>query len=333
MQLKKHRPFILLSIVLLILIAIAVVRDHKRKTQLQEVKLAELPAGGDFKVQTNRGEFDSSQWRGKKVFLYFGFLNCPHICPLTRSNLQNMLKLLPEGERANAAVVFVSIDPKRDSLAELTKSFKSAPPNFYAGTGSDEQLKEITKKFGAGFSVTMTDGVPFVEHSSLIYVLNAKGEWAHALQYDSTPQELVAAFNNADTVGPVNKRFMQVRAPKLLGKNNSCDAGTEKCEVVVDGNKFTLKLSPSPVKTQAPLVIEAGTDSKTYTPKALDFEGTNLNMGYIRPSLEKSEGDLFKGSITLPVCELEKMKWKATLILTDSDGAEYAILFHFNTDK
>ncbi len=329
----KHGPFILLTITLIICIATYFFRRQNQPSPKPLISMAAAPAGGNVKIQTNRGEFDSEKWRGKKVFLYFGFLNCPHICPLTRLNLQRMLSLLPENERRNTAVVFISIDPERDTPAALAKNFKSTPENFFAGTASVTELREITKSFGAAFSVTKIDGTPYVEHSSLIYVINSKGEWAHALQYDSTPQDLVAAFNNADTVGPVNKRFLQVKAPQLLGKNSQCDAGLENCEITVDGNKFQLRISPSPIKTQVPLVIDVFTDSKNYVPHAIDFEGTNLNMGYIRPQTEKTSEGRFQAKVNLPICELEKMKWKATLLLTDDVGNEYALLFHFNTVK
>ncbi len=78
--------------------------------------------------------------RGKVVLLFFGFTNCPDICPAHLSNLGAVLKRVPDAVAREVAVVFVTVDPVRDSLPVLAAYVRGFHPAFIGLTGSDSVL-------------------------------------------------------------------------------------------------------------------------------------------------------------------------------------------------
>lgn len=83
---------------------------------------------------------------GKPTLWFFGFTHCPDICPTTLGALTNWLNQLgPDAAKLN--VVFVSIDPARDTPANLKQYVTSFHPHITAATGTEEQLQSMTKQF------------------------------------------------------------------------------------------------------------------------------------------------------------------------------------------
>ena len=80
---------------------------------------AALPAGGDFILQSADGPVALKDFRGKLVLLYFGYTYCPDICPTSLTATAEGLRQLKPEELARVAMIFVSVDPKRDMLPRL----------------------------------------------------------------------------------------------------------------------------------------------------------------------------------------------------------------------
>ena len=78
-----------------------------------------LPEGGDFTLQSANGPVSLKDFRGKEVLVYFGYTYCPDICPTSLAATAEGLKQLTPEELARVAMIFVSVDPKRDTPARL----------------------------------------------------------------------------------------------------------------------------------------------------------------------------------------------------------------------
>jgi len=117
----------------------------------------------------------AADFKGKVVVLYFGYTYCPDACPTTLLNLSEMLKAL--GPRADdVRVLFVTVDPGRDTLDVLKEYTGSFAPQVVGLRGTPDQLAALAKRYRVSYSVERTPGGVAVTHSSAIYVFDRDGE-------------------------------------------------------------------------------------------------------------------------------------------------------------
>jgi len=115
-------------------------------------------------------------FRGKLVLLYFGYTNCPDVCPLTLHNIALILHRLGK-EAAGVQPLFVTVDPHRDTLAVLRRYTHLFSPEIVGLRGTADQLAALARSYHIGYSVSpATASHPYeVTHSSAIYVFDARG--------------------------------------------------------------------------------------------------------------------------------------------------------------
>lgn len=114
--------------------------------------------------------------RGKTVLLYFGYTHCPDVCPATLAKLAQALARLGPAAAA-VRVLFVSVDPKRDSGQALGRYASYFGPQVMGLTGTDDQLTALTKRYRVAFRRDAPDarGDYAVYHSSAVFVFDQDG--------------------------------------------------------------------------------------------------------------------------------------------------------------
>jgi len=119
----------------------------------------------------------AADYRGKIVLLYFGYTFCPDVCPTTLLNLTTMLKGMGK-QAADVRVLFVTVDPNRDTLAALKQYTEAFAPQVVGLRGTPGQLANLAKRYRVAYSVTPATGdQPYsVTHSSAIYVFDQSGK-------------------------------------------------------------------------------------------------------------------------------------------------------------
>lgn len=137
-----------------------------------------LPALSFAMTRASDGkEISAADYNGKIVLLYFGYTFCPDVCPATLLNLTEVLKEL--GPLAdNVRVLFVTVDPNRDTLDVLKQYTNAFAPQTVGLRGTEDQIAELAKRCRVAFSVEVaTKSHPYeVTHSSAIYVFDRRGE-------------------------------------------------------------------------------------------------------------------------------------------------------------
>ncbi|WP_220432554.1 SCO family protein [Saccharospirillum alexandrii] len=115
---------------------------------------------------------------GKATLMFFGFTNCPDICPGTLQGLASAIEALPEERQDEVQVLFVSVDPSRDTPDRLKAYTDFFGPQVTGLTGTDDQLSALVKRMRAtyGYGEADENGNYAVSHSSAIYGFNADGE-------------------------------------------------------------------------------------------------------------------------------------------------------------
>jgi protein SCO1/2 len=122
--------------------------------------------------------FGGADLRGHWSLLFFGYTNCPDFCPTTLTTLAAMQKRLRDSRSAVLPqVIFVSVDAKRDTPAQLARYIPNFDPDFIGLTGADQpSVEAVAKKLGVSVSILPTaDGNYAVDHSAAVLVLNPDG--------------------------------------------------------------------------------------------------------------------------------------------------------------
>lgn len=129
--------------------------------------------------------------KGKVVMLYFGFVQCPDVCPtaLTRAAVV-MERLGPQA--ADLQVIFVTVDPERDTPELLREYMKAFHPDFLALTGSAEQIAQTAKDFRAFYKKVPTGSSYTMDHTALSYLFDRQGRIRVALRHEQTADDYTA---------------------------------------------------------------------------------------------------------------------------------------------
>lgn len=132
----------------------------------------------DFHLTDDHGKAVSAQdYRGKTVLLYFGYTHCPDVCPLTLAQLHVVMQRL--GPLADGArILFVSVDPARDTPDVMHAYVNAFDPRAIGLTGSAGDIESLSKRYRSAFTrePDRADGQYEVSHSSAIYVFDAQGK-------------------------------------------------------------------------------------------------------------------------------------------------------------
>ena len=139
---------------------------------------------------SNGSELKLTRYRGKVVLMAFGFTHCAEVCPVTLATLAQVRKKL--GAEANELqVVYVTVDPERDSAERMRTYLADFDRSFIGGTGAPEQLAAVRKDYGiAARKVPMTGGYA-IDHSSSVYLIDRGGKLRALMPYGHNADDYV----------------------------------------------------------------------------------------------------------------------------------------------
>jgi protein SCO1/2 len=147
-----------------------------------------------FSLPDSQGKMRTlSEFQGKAVLVFFGYTQCPDVCPGTLGDLVKTKKLL--GALANQfQVVFISLDPERDTPEILNLYLASFDPGFVALRGSEEQTAAVAKDFKVFYSKVpgRTPGNYSIDHSAGMYLFDRQGRLRVFERHGTTPEVLAA---------------------------------------------------------------------------------------------------------------------------------------------
>lgn len=128
-----------------------------------------------FELTSHKGEKKTTKdFKGKVVAIFFGFASCPDICPTTMFELKKIKAELGKNSE-QLEVLFVSLDPDRDTPELLSKFIPSFDSSFLGLTGNEEAIKKITQQFKVYRKKVIQGASYTIDHSSGIYLLDKDG--------------------------------------------------------------------------------------------------------------------------------------------------------------
>lgn len=142
------------------------------------VTLRGKPAA-DFTLTDQHGTpFRLDAQRGRVVILFFGYTHCPDVCPATMAQLARVEHVLPAADRARVQVVFVTVDPDRDTPAVMKRYVSLFDPSFVGLTGTEAQLDPVFDAYHVWHQRipgTKASGY-LMAHSGSVYLIDPAGE-------------------------------------------------------------------------------------------------------------------------------------------------------------
>jgi protein SCO1/2 len=152
------------------------------KSELSAIDVTGAEYGKDFRLQDTSGQWRTlADYRGKVVMLFFGFTQCPDVCPAAMMQAVEVLKLLGD-DAGKVQVLFVSLDPERDTPEILRAYIQNFHPSFQALRGDVELTRTMAEAFKVFYRKAPFAGSYTIEHTALVYLYDTQGQLRRALR-------------------------------------------------------------------------------------------------------------------------------------------------------
>ena len=151
-------------------------------------------------VDQAQAPFGPARLRGHWTFLFFGFVNCPDVCPTTLAMLADVRTRIANGPAgAVPQVVLVSVDPGRDSPSVLAQYVAHFDPSFTGVTGDPGAIETLTRALGVAVVVGApdADGSYAVDHTAAIFLVDPEGR-------------VTALFNTPHEAGTIERDYLNI---------------------------------------------------------------------------------------------------------------------------
>jgi len=152
-----------------------------------------LPAPEIELTQGNGSSFRLSEMRGKVVLLYFGYTFCPDVCPTTLSDLRRVVADMGK-DASRVQVVFVTVDPERDTLEKMKDYVSMFDPTFIGLSGSFDELQKVWNDYGIYREETEFPNSAsgyLVNHTARVYLIDQDGNLHISYSYNTPPDDIV----------------------------------------------------------------------------------------------------------------------------------------------
>ncbi|MGB1216162.1 MAG: SCO family protein [Pikeienuella sp.] len=152
----------------------------------------------EFKL-TNQDDnpVDPTTLLGAPSMVFFGFTNCPDVCPTTLADITGWLEDLA-GDAAGMNVVFITVDPERDTVAAMAKYISYFHPAIQGWTGSPKQTARAAAAFRAKYEkVQIGEDDYSMNHTSSVFLFNANGRFTTAIDYHEPREFAVPKIRRA----------------------------------------------------------------------------------------------------------------------------------------
>lgn len=164
---------------------------------LQANQPREVTIGGPFSLIDQDGRaFTDSNLKGKPTLLYFGYTFCPDVCPTSLLQMENAAEDLGADGPKGVNLVFITVDPERDTPKLMKGYVGNFGPTFKGLTGTPDQVAAAAHAYRVYYQkVPSKDGGPYLmDHSSIIYLLDRRGRFVNHFGHDTSAEAMAKAL-------------------------------------------------------------------------------------------------------------------------------------------
>ena len=137
-----------------------------------------------------------ADFKGQVVMLYFGFVQCPDVCPTALTRASQVMQQLGPELAARVQVIFVTVDSERDTPALLRDYMAAFDTRFLALVGSPEQTKATADEFRVFYKKVPTGSTYTMDHTALSYLFDPQGRFRMVLRHEQTANDYAADIRN-----------------------------------------------------------------------------------------------------------------------------------------
>ncbi|MGZ9222208.1 MAG: SCO family protein [Anaerolineales bacterium] len=144
-------------------------------------------------TRANGAGFRLSQMRGNTVLLFFGYTSCPDVCPTTMAELKQVLEKLDEDDAKEVRILFVTVDPERDTPERVQEYVNHFNPDFIGLSGTEPELAEVWQDYGV-FRETVegTSSAGYlVNHTARVTLIDRNGNLRLSYAFDTPMDNIV----------------------------------------------------------------------------------------------------------------------------------------------
>jgi protein SCO1/2 len=204
MQLVRSRGFAIAASAVVALVVIGAATWLFLAPASRSMAGGEALVGGPFTLIDQHGEQVTEQdFAGRYMLIYFGYTYCPDFCPMSLSNMTRAMDLLPPEAAEQVVPIFITVDPERDTVAQLAEYAPLFHPRLVGLTGSAAAIKQAAQAYRVYFAKS-GDGdsdAYLMDHSTFIYLMGPDGAYVRHFAHSATPEEMAAAIEAAIAEG------------------------------------------------------------------------------------------------------------------------------------
>lgn len=203
---QNYTLFILLAVVMLLLGVAAAgwffSNKHSEPELPKDLAATFLPKGrliqGLHLMDHNQAAFTEARFKDHWSFLFFGFTNCPDVCPTTMVVMKSVWQSMSAKDRQapTPQLFFISVDPDRDKPEKLKMYATFYHPEFVGVTGSNDQIDVLTRQVSVlyGYEDDEVNGGYTVNHSAQIVLIDPSGKMRAVFSPPHVPQDILRTF-------------------------------------------------------------------------------------------------------------------------------------------
>ena len=154
-----------------------------------------MTPAGNFSLTNHRGEFVTDKtYRGRYMLVYFGFTGCSHACPMSLNAMASAINDLDGTMADQIQPLFISLDPRNDTVDHLSKYVKMFHPRLQGLTGTEAEVRRAARGYSAFYYAGEVDGTYVVNHTGYIYLVDSKGRHIAHFEPGENPEKIAAAL-------------------------------------------------------------------------------------------------------------------------------------------
>ena len=193
---------IIIAALAVVLLGAAAFAWHR--LQPSNIATEKATIGGPFTLTDQNGQVKTDKdYKGQWILVFFGFTHCPDVCPTAIANMDQALKQLGP-EAAKVHPIFITLDPRRDTPAELKSYLANFGPGWTGFTGNTPQIDMVTGEYKVYFakqSMPESEIGYTINHSGFIYLMGPDGEYRAHFQHSDTPDVIAQGIRQHLTKG------------------------------------------------------------------------------------------------------------------------------------
>ena len=177
------------------------VGDHSQSVALQKAVQPYLtPRRASFSLVDHTGQAVTEEtYKGRMLLVYFGYTSCAEVCPTDLSTMIRALDILGEPTASRIQPIFITLDPRRDTVDHLAQYMELFHPRLQGLTGTPAEVRQVAREYGVYYYAGEVQGTYVVDHTAYTYLIDPEGRHLAYFEHGTDPADMAAVLGRQIT--------------------------------------------------------------------------------------------------------------------------------------